>query len=195
MFSIRHTTLFFWRFTSLLPIKYHGKTKLYSSSFFTLNNFQVTGGSTTHEGREESNDNNTRVVTVRVPVPIPIPMPFPNITTTTTTTTTCRPTGCCHHDHGCRPPPPVGPDCCVVVVPCIQPCQPYHHVCSEQCISNVMYTPTNPCDMGCQRKPYFIGSSCSMSGYCRQTMNDCSGCSDDFYTSYNGYQQCGRCFY
>lgn len=121
---------------------------------------------------------------IKVPYPVPIPIPAPP------STTTCR-------------PPNIGPDCeqptlgcCIVVRPCIQPCNPFHHVCSEQCSSNYMYTPLNPCAMGCQKRLFSIGRSCSISGYCRQSLNACSGCNmDDFYTTYGGYQQCGGCFY
>lgn len=128
-------------------------------------------------------------------------MSTPTTTSRSTTTSpgtlkpiTCRPNDCCEKRDGCRPKPP---GCCVIIMPCRQPCQPFHHVCSSMCTSMYMYAPVNPCGSGgCQRRSYYVGKSCGMSGYCRQTMNDCSGCQMGvFYSSYDGYQRCGGCFY
>lgn len=108
-------------------------------------------------------------VPVQVPIPIPIPVPAPQQTSS----------------------------CCNMVVPCVQTgCQSVRRVCGQQCTNNIMYAPVNPCQQGCSRRPFAIGNSCSMSGYCRQTMMDCSSCDiNSSFNTYQGYQQCGGCFY
>lgn len=124
---------------------------------------------------EKYGNGTDRTITVTKLVPIPIPVPGPTYPTR----------------------PPVQKNCCNVVRPCAQQgCQNIHRVCNKQCTSRFMYVPVNPCQQGCERRSYSIGNSCTMSGYCQQSMTDCSSCNvNDFYASYGGYQQCGGCFY
>ncbi|KAG5878331.1 hypothetical protein JTB14_035258 [Gonioctena quinquepunctata] len=87
--------------------------------------------------------------------------------------------------------------CCNVITPCIngQTCNPFQSQCGSQCTNRDMFTAMNPCVHGCYRRRFAPRRSCFSSGYCSMNMIDCDTCSDDFYTSYSGYQQCGGCFY
>lgn len=134
--------------------------------------------------------------TVPVPIPVPIPIPAPQESTTGVPIYQQVPSQL-----------PVlqypyqqilnQPSCCNMVVPCAQAgCQSVRRTCGSQCTNRFMYLPLNPCQGGCGKRNYAVGNTCSTSGFCRQTMMECSSCDvNNFYNSYQGYQQCGGCFY
>lgn len=93
------------------------------------------------------------------------------------------------------PEPVIIPGCCNVIIPCIMPCIGFERICNHQCTYPFMFTPLNPCHGGCYKRSFATINSCFPSGYCQHNIQDCSQCSDDFYSDYGTYQQCGGCFY
>nr|CAI5863396.1 unnamed protein product [Callosobruchus analis] len=92
-------------------------------------------------------------------------------------------------------PYPVSSGCCTVIRPCVyNGCQSYRQHCGSGCLGSVMYEPINPCHYGCYRRPSGYRQICSEQNSCVNTQVDCSGCSNDFYETYGGFQKCGGCF-
>ncbi|CAH2008319.1 unnamed protein product [Acanthoscelides obtectus] len=134
-----------------------------------------TTGPTTHPTGQPTTPTKPRIHIIPVPVPYPVyqryPVPIP------------------YYPHIPQP------GCCTVIRPCVSSgCQSHRNHCGSGCLGNMMYEPVNPCYNGCRRKSWGFRPMCFGQNSCIEMPVNCMGCNNNFFESYQGFQQCGGCF-